>query len=123
VGIEPQERDTAVARGQTFYRADMRAAAAAEDDRAVRELARQGEALPCERVLVDDGRLRIGQWQVCRVSHGFAVFPPGSRNADDGRRKAPAARVALVVAAQRDGSVRAAVRTDGAKTRHQIAFS
>ena len=87
MGVEPDERDPVVAGGEPLERADVRGAAAAEDERAVGQLGGEREVLVGERVLVDDGGLRVVERQMRRLGHRLAAVAPRAR----GTRTSPAA--------------------------------
>ena len=54
--VEPDHGQPVLAGGQTFDRADVRATAAAEDERALRQIRGEGKVLLLERVGLDDRR-------------------------------------------------------------------
>ena len=118
VRVEPDDGEAFLAGGEPLDRTDVRAAAAAEHDRAVGQLAGEQEVLLRERVRLDHARLGIGQLQVRRLGHRLAAVAPGARDADEAGEELAAAGVALVLRADRDGGQRAAVRTAGAQAAH-----
>jgi hypothetical protein len=93
--------------------ADVRAAAAAEHERPLREIAGDGEGLGLERLLLDDGGLRIVERQARRLDHRLAAVAPGARDANEAGREGSSTGVALVVGADRHGGVRPARRALG----------
>jgi hypothetical protein len=89
----------------------MRAAAAAEHDRARAQRRGDSIGLLVERGAFDDGDLGIGQWDTSALGHRLATDAPRRRDAHEpGGERAPAA-VALVPVAHRYGREGAAVRT------------
>ena len=118
--VEPDDGKTVVASRQPLNGAHMRAAAAAQDDRSLRERRREREVLLGERLLVDDGRLRIRQPEGRGLDHCVAARAPGARNPDESRRERAPAGVTLILAGlERDRGQRVAVRTLRPKSRHQ----
>ena len=87
-------------RGQALDGADVRAAAAAEDERPLGQLGGEHEVLVGERVLGDDGGLRVRELERGRLGHRLAALAPGARHADEAGAELGATRVALVVRAQ-----------------------
>src|SRR5439155_25092589 len=116
-------RDAPVAACELADGADVRAAAAAEDQRAVRQLARERRVLLLERVLVDECRLRPRDLHQRRLLHLAAATTPGARDAHEPGAELAPAGVALVVTVERDGGVRAAVGTARAEPAHRSTFS
>ena len=117
VRVEPDDRDPSMARGQRLDGADVGAAATPEDDRALRQLERERQALLGERVLLDHGGLGVRQRQARRFGHRLAVPPPGARHPHEPCRERAPADVALVVRAERDRRVRPALGALGAQSR------
>ena len=117
--VEPDDREPVVARGEPLDRADVRAAAAAEDERPLGEVGGDGEGLLAERVLLDDRGLGIGERQPRGLRHRLAAVAPGPRHAHEPGGELAPARVALVAGADRDGGERVAVgqlaRADGSR--------
>ncbi len=123
MGVEPDERDAAVPCGERLDGADVRAAATAEDHRALGKVEGNGEVLLLERFLGDHGGFRELERQRRSLDHPLATVPPSPRNAHEPRGELPPAGVALVVAVEGHRRVRQAVGTLGAEPRHQSAFS
>jgi hypothetical protein len=109
VSIEPDDRDTAVARRKRLHGPDVRAAAPAEDERALRQVECLRERLLRERVLLDHGRLGIRQRQRGRLDHRFAAPAPGARNPYEAGGERSSAGVALVLRPECDRRVRPAL--------------
>ena len=59
VRVDPDDPEPVVPGREPLDRADVRAAAAAQDERSLGQLRGEGEDLARERVLVDDSRLRV----------------------------------------------------------------
>ena len=118
VRVDPDDRQALLAGGERLDRADVRAAAAAEDDRPVGQLGGEHQRLLRERVGLDHARLRVGQLVEGRLGHRLAAVAPGARDADEAGAELAAARVALVLRADRDRGQRAAVGTAGAEAAH-----
>jgi hypothetical protein len=124
VRVEPDQGDPAVARGEALHGADVGAAAAAQDERPLGELGREGERLLAQRVLGDHRRLRVRKQQRGRrLLHRIAALPPRARHADEPRGELAAAGVALVADPGRDRGERAAVGAASAQRTHEEAFS
>src|SRR4029077_6020877 len=120
VAAEPDQRDPAVAGGQRLDRADVRAAAAAQDDRPLREVDRHGQRLLVEALLLADRSLGEGQRQPRGFGHRLAAFAPGLRDPNHARAVLAAAGVALVARPDRDRGEGAAVRAAGAQAAHSV---
>jgi hypothetical protein len=118
VGVDPDDREALLAGRERLDRADVGAAAAAEHDRAVRQLGRENEVLLRERVGLDDARFRIGQRQVRRLRHRLAAVAPGTGDADEPGGELAAAAVALVLGPDRHRRQRPAVGAAGAEAAH-----
>ena len=118
VRVDPDDRQALLAGGERLDRADVRAAAAAEDERPVGQLGGEHQRLLRERVGLDHARLGIGQLVEGRLGHRLAAGAPGARNADEAGAELAAAGVALVLRADRDRRQRAAVGTAGAEAAH-----
>jgi hypothetical protein len=86
VGVEPDERDPAVARGERLDRADVRAAAAAEHERPLGQVDRDREGLLVERLLLDHRRLGNGSGR--RAASAIAS-PPSPQACGTRTRPAP----------------------------------
>jgi hypothetical protein len=119
VGVEPDDRETVVSHRESLDRADVGAAAAAEYERALGQRGGQREVLLGQRVLVDDGRLGVGERQESRLDHLLAPVTPGAGDAHEAGEEGAAAGVAFVVAlAQRYSGERVAVGAAGPQMRH-----
>jgi hypothetical protein len=123
VGVEPDHAETVVSCGEALDRADVRTAAAAEYERARRQVGCDRERLRGERLLVDDRGLRIVERQRRGLDHLFAPVAPRARDADEAGRERATARMALVLGAESDRCVRAARRALRAQQAQAIAFS
>ena len=121
--VEPDDRETAAARRETAHRADVRAAASAEDDRPLGQHGGELGGLLLERVALDRARLGIRERERRAVGHRLAALPPRPRNAHEAGGELASARVALVAGADRDRRERAAVRAARAQRAHAGAFS
>jgi hypothetical protein len=120
VRVDPDDADPAVARGEPFHDAHMRAAATAEQERARGQVGREGEGLLVQRVLRHDDRFGKGQLEVRRLGHRLAAVSPRSRDPQEACRELAPADVALILRAERDGRERlalGALRTQPAHTR------
>src|SRR5439155_27294795 len=115
VRVEPDEPEPAVARSEALDGADVRAAAAAQDERALGELARDREVLLAERVLLDHRDLGIRQRQPRRFGHRLTVLSPGLRDADESGRELATAGVTLVGGTEGDRRVGVAVGALGSE--------
>jgi hypothetical protein len=122
VRVDPDEGEPVVTRRERLDGADVRAAAAAEHERPLRQVGCDLEALHRQRVLRDDRRLRIRQPDVRGRRHLVAARSPCARHAHEAGGELAAARVALVLGPERDRRVRSAVGALGAKPAHS-AFS
>jgi hypothetical protein len=109
VRVDPHEREPVVARGETFDRADVRAAATAEDERTLRQLRRNRQRLLAEAFLLDPRRLGVRQRQVRRLGDRLAALAPRAWDPDEAGRELTPTRMALVAGADRDGREGAAV--------------
>jgi hypothetical protein len=124
VRVEPKHRDPAMPGGERLDGTDVRAATTAENDRALRKVERKREVLFLQRGLGDDSGFRKVERQPRSLRHCFPAVPPGPRNANEAGSERSPARMALVVAVERNRCVGQAVGTLGAQTRHQrIGFS
>src|SRR5207248_9880985 len=112
-GVEPDEREPAVAGREPFDRADVGTATAAEDERPLGQLGCDRQVLLAERLLLDHRRLGIWQRQPRRLRHRPTAIAPGLRDPHEPGRELPSAGMALVGRPERDGGERAAVRTTG----------
>ena len=121
--VEPDERKAVEASRQALDRADVRAAAATEHERALGKRRRQRELLLAEARLLDDRHLRVHEVERRARDHDVAAVSPGPRDAHETRGELPPARVALVAGADRDGGVRLAVRALAAQDAHASSFS
>ena len=120
--VEPDHGQPVLAGGQTFDRADVRATAAAEDERAFRQIRGEGKILLLERVGLDDGGLRIGKLEPGGLSHRLTALPPGLRYSHHSRQIHTSARVALVFGPECDRRVGLAVGTLRAQATHVSSF-
>ena len=118
MGVDPHHRQPAAARREAADRADVGAAAAAEHERARRQVADLRRDLLVERRLLDHRGLGIGEREPGRGGHRLAAAPPGPRDAHEAGRVLAAAAVALVLVVDRDGGERAAVGAAGAERAH-----
>jgi hypothetical protein len=123
VSVEPEQTDSAMPCSERFDGADVRAAATAKDDGALRQVQRDGEVLLFERVLDDHRGFREIELQRRGLDHSLTTVPPRARNTHEAGGERSPARVALVVAVERNRRVGQAVGTLGAQPRHQSAFS
>ena len=110
MGVDPDDAEPVVPRGEPFDRADVRAAAAAEDERPHaagrrRPRASARGACPPRRPPPRDSRAASAR----RLDHRLAAVAPRPRHAHEPGRERAAARVALVVRPDRDGRERPAV--------------
>ena len=101
----------------------MGAAAAAEDERTRGQRGRERRGLLLERVAFDHGRLRIGERYRRRLGHRAPSAAPRPRHANEAGAEAPAAGMAFVLGADRDGGERSAIRTAGAQSAQSILRS
>src|SRR6478735_648943 len=122
VRVEPEDADVAVPRGEAFDGADMRAAAAAEHDRVGGQVGGDGKRLHRERLLLDDGDLRIVESKRSRLDHRRAAVAPGARHPYEPGGEGATARVALVAVVDSHGRERPAGRAAGAQQTHRSAF-
>src|SRR5262249_14582628 len=97
----------------------MRAAVPTEHERARREVVSKRKRLLTERRLLDHGHLRIGQLQPRRLRHDLAAVAPGARDTNHSGPERAAARMALVLGAERDRGLGLAVGAVGAQAGHQ----
>ena len=84
--VDPDDAEALVPGRETLDRADVRAAAAAEDERPLGQLGGEDEELVGERVLGDDRRLRVRER---RVNAASAIASPPFPQAR-GTRTSPA---------------------------------
>jgi hypothetical protein len=96
VRIEPYDRQPVVPRRQPPDRADVRATAASEDERAPREPARDRIRLLVERFALHHERLGIRQLRPCRLRHRLSAEAPRARDADEPGPEGRAAAVTFV---------------------------
>ncbi len=123
MGVEPDDADTAVARGEALDRADVRAAAAPEDERALGKVGGDGERLLAERLLVHDRGLRVRQRKRGGLDHRLAAVAPRAGHAHEPGAERAAAGVALVLRPERDGRVGPAVGAARAQAAQPSSFS
>ena len=100
-------------------RAHMRAATAAQHERAGRAARRRATA-SARRACRPRSRPPRGQGELVhpRLRHRLAALTPGSRNANKAGGELPAARVTLVLRPERDRGQGPAVRAAAAEARH-----
>ena len=122
MSIDPHERDAVVAGGERLDGAHVRAAATAEDERALGQLARDPQRLLAERVLLDNRGLGVGKRKPGRLGDRLSAFAPGTRHAHQAGRELASARVALVAGADRHRRERAAVRAPRAQAAQERSF-
>ena len=116
--VEPDDGEPVVLRREALDRADVRAAAPAEDERPLGQLRGDREGLLAERLLLDHRRFRVRDRKRRRRDHHVAAVAPGARNADQaGPERAPA-RVALVLRPERDRGESTAVGAPSAQAAH-----
>ena len=108
--VEPDDAEPVVARGKPLDGADVRAAAAAEHERAGRQVRGDRERLSAERVLLDDRSLRVVERKPGGLDHRLAAVAPGAWHTHEPRRERAPAGVALVPETDRDRRQRAARR-------------
>ena len=118
VRVDPDDPEPVVSGCEPLDRADVRAAAAAQNEGALGQLGSEGEDLIRERFLGDDSCLGIREIGESGLRHRLAALAPGARHANESGGELAAARVALVLGAHRDGSERPAVRALRAQARH-----
>ena len=87
--IEPDDGESVVPRREPADRADVRAAAASEHERALREPTRDRVGLLVEGVEIDDERLGVGELGRSCLLHGFPALADAR-----GTRTSPAAKAA-----------------------------
>ena len=121
--VEPDHGQPVLACGQTFDGADVRATAAAEDDRPLRKIRGERERLLLERLGLDDRGLGVGQLEPRRLRHRFTSLTPGLRNPDQPCEVDAAARMALVLWSERDRGEGLAVGTLRAQAAHASSVS
>src|SRR5581483_8342586 len=107
VRVEPDDAEPVGTRGETLDCADVRAAASTEHERPFGKIRGDRERLSHERVLLDDGRLRIVERQARRLDHLLAAVAPRAWDAHEPGCERPAAGMALVPAADGHRRVRA----------------
>ena len=122
VGVEPDDGEPPVPLSEPADRADVRAATAAQHERAPRELRRHGRRLLLERVGLDHRRLGPVERERGAVLHRVAAVAEGRADANQRGRELAAAAVALVLVVERDRRERPAVRALRAERAHS-AFS
>src|SRR5207244_1877721 len=122
VCVEPDHRQSVLAGGQTLDGADVRAAAAAEDERALRKIRCECERLLFERFGLDDRGLRIGQVEPRRLRHRLTALTPRLWNSYQPSEVDTTTRVALVLGAERDRREGSAVRTLRPQATHASSF-
>ena len=110
-------------RAEAVDGADVRAAAAAQDEGPLGQVGRDGERLCDERVLLDHRRLGVVERQPRSFHHLLAAVAPGARDAHEAGRERPAARVTLVAETDGDRGVRRAGRALRAEDAHASVFS
>jgi hypothetical protein len=110
VRVEPDQRDASLPRSESLDGTDMDAAAAAEDERPLRQIGRKRKALLLERLRFHHGGLGVRELEPRRLGHRLAALAPGLWHADEAGAEAAAARVAFVVGADRHGGKRLAER-------------
>ena len=120
--VDPHDRKALLAARKRLDRAHVRAAAPAEDDGPVGQLGGEQQRLLGERVRLDHSRLGVGQLVERRLDHALAALTPGPRNADEAGGELTAARMALVLRAERDRGQRPAVGAARAKPAHPSSF-
>jgi hypothetical protein len=98
VRIEPDDPEPSDSRGERLDGADVRAAAAAHDERPLGKRTRERQGLLGQRVLVHDAGLGIGQLEEGRLDHRLPSSPQafGTRTS---RRDTFVHRMALVLSA------------------------
>ena len=111
MSVEPHQRKPAVPGRKALDCADVSAAAAAEDERALGQLGGQHEVLLAERLLLDHGRLRVRQRQTGGLGHRLAALAPRPRHAHEPGGELAPAGMALVSGPERNRGERAAVGT------------
>ena len=111
MGVEPHERDPSLPRGETLDGADVRAATAAEHERALWEIRGERERLFLERFRLDDRGFRKRELEPGSFGHRLAALPPRVRHSDEAGVELTSARMTLVVGPQCNGGKRLAVRT------------
>ena len=116
--VDPDDGEPLVARGEAPHGADVRAAAAAEHERALWERRGELRRLLLERLLEDRARLGIRDAERGALGHLLAALPPRPRDADEPGLELPSAGVALVAGPDRDRGERAAVGAACAKRAH-----
>jgi hypothetical protein len=120
VRIEPHDGEPRVARGEAANRAEVRATAAAQHERASRKAVRDHGALLLDRVAFDHERFGVREGEVRSLGHRLAADAPGAGNTHESSRKRGATAMALVPVVECDGRQRPTVRTACAERAHAI---
>ena len=97
--IEPDDAEPVDSRGERLHGADVRTAAAADDERPLGKRAGESECLLGQRVLVDDAGFGIRQLEERGLDHGLAVLAPSLGHAHEAGAEGASAGVAFVLPA------------------------